>query len=309
MTDHDAGNAMPPDAMPDASPPDFHTHDEAADGDTLLSEKDLRSEVEKLRQLFKQHQAVNNSRFPNAIAGLLALLLLLIWASTTMWLIYVDIAADPIFVNVTAEEDSATTETTDVNPLQTADVNNGLIQVNTTIGGLVSALIVSVLSITDPRTNPPERFSMMERGSVKKMRLRLEIRERFRLLEAAYVRAHPNGTSDNSHTIDEWAEYLTLRSLLQKHVLKETDEENLTYSAGCMEFASQFFTRSLVVMYLLMWLMLGVLALIFGVIITPDSNETVFTIGSTWLGTAVMAGYAYFNLRPAEDEDVFASAE
>jgi hypothetical protein len=42
----------------------------------------------------------------------------------------------------------------------------------------------------------------------------------------------------------------------------------------------------------------GLIALIVGVIVFPDSNSTLREIGTTWLGLAVASGYAYFGISP-----------
>jgi hypothetical protein len=50
--------------------------------------------------------------------------------------------------------------------------------------------------------------------------------------------------------------------------------------------------------YLAMWLLTGLLAFVVGVLIYPDSSTTLAQIGTTWLGLAVAAAYAYFNIKP-----------
>jgi hypothetical protein len=56
--------------------------------------------------------------------------------------------------------------------------------------------------------------------------------------------------------------------------------------------------RRLVGTYLSIWLVIGLAALIVGVMIYPDVNTTLKDIGTTWLGLAVAAGYAYFGVTP-----------
>jgi hypothetical protein len=48
--------------------------------------------------------------------------------------------------------------------------------------------------------------------------------------------------------------------------------------------------------YLLIWTFTGVATLVFGVIAYPDACKTLSDLGTTWLGLAVAAGYAYFNI-------------
>jgi hypothetical protein len=54
----------------------------------------------------------------------------------------------------------------------------------------------------------------------------------------------------------------------------------------------------LTVAYLVGWLATGLVALIVGVMVFPDSNSTLGEIGTTWLGLAVASGYAYFGISP-----------
>jgi hypothetical protein len=50
--------------------------------------------------------------------------------------------------------------------------------------------------------------------------------------------------------------------------------------------------------YLLIWTFTGFASLVTGIIIFPDTCKTLSDFGSTWLGLAVAAGYAYFNIDP-----------
>jgi hypothetical protein len=50
--------------------------------------------------------------------------------------------------------------------------------------------------------------------------------------------------------------------------------------------------------YLLIWTFTGLATLIIGVIIFPETCKTLSDFGTTWLGLAVAAGYAYFNIDP-----------
>jgi hypothetical protein len=52
-------------------------------------------------------------------------------------------------------------------------------------------------------------------------------------------------------------------------------------------------------LYLLVWIVTGLAALIVGVMVYPDSNKTISDLGTTWLGLAVSAAYAYFGINPA----------
>jgi len=50
--------------------------------------------------------------------------------------------------------------------------------------------------------------------------------------------------------------------------------------------------------YIAIWLLVGLSALVMGVMIFPDVNTTLKDIGTTWLGLAVVAGYSYFGVTP-----------
>jgi hypothetical protein len=102
--------------------------------------------------------------------------------------------------------------------------HNGLVYVLTTVGGLVSALVVSNLTITQPGADP-----------------------------AMIVQF-----SDGTHN----------------------------------------FARVIVWCYLLLWTVIGLASLIVGVLLYPDISKTLSDFGTTWLGIAVAAGYAYFGISP-----------
>lgn len=59
---------------------------------------------------------------------------------------------------------------------------------------------------------------------------------------------------------------------------------------------------TLVILYLVGWMLAGLAALAVGVIWRPEFNATLGDIGTAWLGTAVAAGYAYFSLSPPTDD-------
>jgi hypothetical protein len=50
--------------------------------------------------------------------------------------------------------------------------------------------------------------------------------------------------------------------------------------------------------YLIIWTFTGFASLVIGVIVFPEICKTLSDIGTTWLGMAVAAGYAYFNIDP-----------
>jgi hypothetical protein len=104
------------------------------------------------------------------------------------------------------------------------DLHPGLIYVITTVGGLVSALVVSRMTITYPGADP------------------------------AVFRQLGEGQSPVINII-VWC-------------------------------------------YLIIWTFTGLAALVAGVIVFPDICKTLSDLGTTWLGIAVAAGYAYFNIDP-----------
>src|SRR5215203_1949838 len=57
-----------------------------------------------------------------------------------------------------------------------------------------------------------------------------------------------------------------------------------------------------VALYLLAWIATGLAALVVGVMLYPKVNQTLADIGTTWLGLAVSAAYAYFGLTPKQTE-------
>jgi hypothetical protein len=104
------------------------------------------------------------------------------------------------------------------------DLHSGLIYVLTTVGGLVSALVVSRMTITNPGSDPS--------------------------------------------------------------VFRNFD--------GDQPLIVNFIVWS----YLIIWTFTGFATLLVGVIIFPDICKTLSEFGTTWLGLAVAAGYAYFNIDP-----------
>jgi hypothetical protein len=54
----------------------------------------------------------------------------------------------------------------------------------------------------------------------------------------------------------------------------------------------------MVIAYLFVWLGTGLMALVVGVMLYPNSSSTLGEIGATWLGLAVASAYAYFGLKP-----------
>ncbi|MCE7989150.1 MAG: hypothetical protein DYG89_48975 [Caldilinea sp. CFX5] len=109
----------------------------------------------------------------------------------------------------------------------TLPLTEGTINIHTTVGGLVSALVVTQLAITPPGQSPTRRL----------------------------------------------------------------------VADSASERVRQFYTY-IVFFYLGAWVFIGVVSLIVGVMLYPESNVTLGNSGTTWLGTAVAAGYSYLQIRP-----------
>jgi hypothetical protein len=114
-----------------------------------------------------------------------------------------------------------------VRPDRAIEFSSGLVYVATTIGGLVSALVIARLAVTRPGKNP------------------------------AVMRVAAN----------------------------EAGEPNI------------WVTR-LAIAYLVIWLVVGLISLVIGVMVYPNVSQPLSDIGMTWLGLAVASGYAYFGIKP-----------
>lgn len=62
--------------------------------------------------------------------------------------------------------------------------------------------------------------------------------------------------------------------------------------------AGIYTANTVVALYLLVWIGTGLAALVVGVMFYPDRSSTLSDIGTTWLGLAVSAAYAYFGIKP-----------
>jgi hypothetical protein len=59
-----------------------------------------------------------------------------------------------------------------------------------------------------------------------------------------------------------------------------------------------FATNTVIALYLFVWIFTGLAALIVGVMLYPNASKTISDLGTTWLGLAVSAAYAYFGIEP-----------
>ncbi len=148
---------------------------------------------------------MKDMKFEKWFSGILAYILLLLYGVTVGLMI--------LHVYNSAKSD----------PSQAHEFSRGVIYVVTTIGGLVSALVVAKLAATTPGKNPG--FTSNVAGAVG----------------------------------------------------KEAILSNL---------------------YLIVWGLVGLGALIVGVMLWPDVNKTLHDVGASWLGLAIAAGYAYFGIKP-----------
>jgi Hedgehog amino-terminal signalling domain len=156
-----------------------------------------------------------NSAIGAAFGGLVAVILLLLFSASTFYMV-----------------SSAISFCASTNPCVSPPaglVGEGFVYVVTTVAGLVSALVIAQLSITEPG-KPPTLGSFRPEGRAATM------------------------------------------------------------------------VTSVVALYLLAWIATGLAALVVGVMLYPKVNQTLADIGSTWLGPAVSAAYAYFGLTPKQTE-------
>ncbi|MEM6630366.1 MAG: hypothetical protein AAF694_11880 [Bacteroidota bacterium] len=125
------------------------------------------------------------------------------------------------------------------------DFHDGLTYVVTTIGGLVSALVIAHLAITPTGEDPAK---VLTKG------IEVEMQKR--------------GGFESVDTV-----------LIKKTLAR---------------------SQTLIWIYLAGWLILGLSALIVGVLFYPEVDKTVSDLGTTWLGLAVSAAFSYFGLTSEE---------
>ena len=158
-----------------------------------------------------------NKSFSVVFGGLLALALLLLYAISAWSMIIAIIVACP--------------EASTCNGEIAAKYKDGFRYVLTTVGGLVSALVIARLSISPP------------------------------------------GQMPNFEPVKQLSKGLQTASFI------------------------------LVSLYLTVWAITGLAALIVGVMLYPNIIPTVSDLGTVWLGLAVAAGYAYFGLTPPDSSE------
>ena len=153
-----------------------------------------------------------SSDYGKLFGGVVAVILLLLYAVTMSFLV--------LHVVICGQDTSCAAP---------FPITTGMVFVLTTVSGLVSALVVASLAVTEPGMNPSGRW----------------------LGEDA----------------------------------SEGRKKTVNYIVG---------------IYLGVWVFAGLTALIVGVMIFPNANQTLSDAGTTWLGLAVAAGYAYFGIKPKE---------
>jgi hypothetical protein len=104
---------------------------------------------------------------------------------------------------------------------------DGTVFVVTTVGGLVSALVISLLAVTNPGENPGAKLVAANAGPT-----------------------------------------------------------------------AMKVTNVVVILYLVVWVVTGLAALVVGVMLYPGIDKTLGDSGTTWFGVAVAAGYSYFGIKP-----------
>lgn len=138
------------------------------------------------------------------------------------------------------------------------EIPGGVAIVYTTIGGLVSALVVAVLAATPPGGSPVEPLL----GGPKDVKV-------------------------------EWSDPFLFEAL-------PDHERGIVLSKAQVRIYSQrekWVMREMGI-YLGAWILCGATALVIGVMIRPDVIPVLGNTGTTWLGIAVAAAYAYFGIRP-----------
>ena len=113
------------------------------------------------------------------------------------------------------------------------DLNSGISYTLATVGGLVSALVITELSISKPGESPGARL---------------------------FESADPNAPRS---------------------------EVSSSGTAGMIS-----------IIYVLVWILLGLAAFVVGVLLRPDVVKALTDFGQAWLGLAVAAAYAYFGVKP-----------
>jgi hypothetical protein len=137
---------------------------------------------------------------------------------------------------------------------------DGVITTYTVIGGLVSALVVAVLAATPPGVSPSKALS----GQPNEIKV-------------------------------EWNHPETFVALPQGDQAKKTlDEQQRIYASR-----RKWLDRT-IGLYLVVWILTGLLALLVGVLIKPDIVSVLHTTGTTWFGIAIASVYAYFGIKPTK---------
>jgi hypothetical protein len=159
--------------------------------------------------MIKTQRRTADQLFPLVFGGAVAIVLLLLYAITVFYIVFATVCdADQTCPN-------------------THMVTDGTILVFTTVGGLVSALVISHLATARPGEIPISRFV-------------------------------PADATDR---------FKTTVSIIS-------------------------------VLYIIVWMIAGLAALIVGVMLFPDRNKTLSDAATTWLGLAIAAGYSYFGIQP-----------
>lgn len=161
-----------------------------------------------------------SNRFGVAFGAILALVLLALFSGSTFNLIFKILAVNKEGLDATALEAAFRKALDAIGP--------GYVYVLTTVGGLVSALVIAQLSVTKPGAAPGI------------------------------------GGFQPESTAGIWT------------------------------------TNSVVGIYLFVWIFTGVAALVVGVMLYPSASKTISDLGTTWLGLAVSAAYAYFGINPGD---------
>lgn len=83
--------------------------------------------------------------------------------------------------------------------------------------------------------------------------------------------------------------------------LTERGEIPLERATRSASRQSKSLVKWLVVAYLASWLVVGLATFVVGTLLFHNRISAITNLGSAWLGTALVAAYAYFGLNPPQD--------
>ncbi len=249
-------------------------------------EQELNS-IDGLLGNFEQHSI---ARGPMVLASIVALLLLAVWAITSIRLVQVTQGIIP-----------------------SAELSDVLVQASTVVGALVSALLVAVLTASDPKQNPAlQRPSTVSETSQRN--LAHEICSRYSYLhnnlkkDLAGGSHHADQETQVPHGYENVAARMStlltrverisryypdpiLNNFLQPRALQRLIINPLN------SWLSSLYLW-VVSTYAVVWLVVSITVVSVAWFDKPGVNETLQTMAMTQIGIAIAAAYAYFGIKP-----------